>query len=174
MVEACIFPFAYVVFTYYCFSVCSDAPITTGPLWSSAIRAVTPVMLKSSSGAMKRKVSLKLSTAAKGLGLAGLNQWKRGHHLEENCGTTGGWLWTFRLTINTRCPYSNLWGWTVFTVTALVALASFLCVFCCLPSHRGLAILSKGWRVWEEDGSTEMMRCKCPKANDARACQGMN
>lgn len=35
---------------------------------------------------MKRKVSLKLSSAAKGPGLAGLIQKKKGHHLEDSKG----------------------------------------------------------------------------------------
>lgn len=89
-------------------------------------------------------------------------------------GITRGWTWTIRPTIDTEYPYCNLGGWTVFTVTALVALASFLCVFCCVPSHRGFDISSKGWRVWEEVACAEMTRCNCTKPINARGCQGMN
>lgn len=67
-----------------CLSVVpSDAPTTIGPLWSSATRDATRVTLKSSSGVTKRRVSLKLSSAAKGPGIAVLIQKKKGHHLED-------------------------------------------------------------------------------------------
>lgn len=58
----------------------------------------------------------------------------------------------------------------------LVALANFFCVFCSLPSHRGSAILFKGWRVWEEADCSEM-RCKrvtVQKHINVSWCQGMN
>lgn len=85
-------------------------------------------------------------------------------------GITRGWIWTIRLTIDTERPYCNLGGWTVFTVTALVALASFLCVLCSFPSHRGFGILSNGWRVWEEAACAEMLRWNCTKPQ----CKGMS
>lgn len=124
---------------------------------------------------MKRKVSLKLSSAAKGPGLSGLSQKRKGHHLEDCKGITRGWIWTIRPTIDTGRPYSNLGGWTVFTVTALVALASFHCVFCSLPSHRGFVIQGleglRGSRLYSND---EMQTCNCTKPINARGCQGMN
>lgn len=93
---------------------------------------------------MKRKVSLKLSSATKGPGLARLGQRKKGHHLADCKGITWGWIRTIKPTIDTERPNSNLGGWTVFTVTAPVALSSRLCVFCSLPSHRGFCHIIRG------------------------------
>lgn len=107
---------------------------------------------------MKRKVSLKLSSAAKSRGPAKLSQKWKGHHPENWNSIIRRWIWTIRQTMDTGCPYSKLGGWQVFTVTALVALASFLCVSCCLPHiHTGNLPYSPSL---EEAAYTEM-RCKC-------------
>lgn len=76
-----------------------------------------------------------------------------------------------------RRGMSLLQPWRLDSVyCTLVALASFLCVFCSLPSHgichviHGLEGL-RGSRLYRND---EMQTCNCTKPINARGCQGMN
>lgn len=129
------------------FVVCSDAPITTGPRWSSGTRAASPVTLRLSSGVTRRKDSLKPSSAAKGPAHAGHSQMGKGHLLEDCNSTTRGWTW--RMEAHRQHRMCLLAPRRLDTVYYNYSCNS-------LPSYGGFAILSKWLEVVK-------WLCKCTK-----------
>lgn len=125
---------------------------------------------------MKRKVSLKLSSAAKGPGLAGLSQKRKGHHLEDCKSIT-------RMNMDDRADHrhrtSSLQPWRLDSVYCNCSCSSCqlsLCLSLFAITQgichiiRGLEGL-RGSRLYRND---EMQTCNCTKPINARGCQGMN